>query len=185
MVNWDRIIKLTPREVTALKELAAAGPRGRTSRAVRRDLALDPGPLRHRTISKHGHRDLCDHGSWASCPGKLKVELSSSIGTSAQCSVKVFAEILGLAAHNDERHAGEVSLTRWASLLPGLRVGARADRGFAGRRGRRWPRRLSPLLSTGGLGRVRYGSPLKRTAGGVVPYAEQQPRLAGATVEQN
>jgi hypothetical protein len=51
------------------------------------------------------------------------VELSSSIGTSAHCSVKVFAEILGLAAHNDERHAGEVSLTRWASLLPGLRVG--------------------------------------------------------------
>jgi hypothetical protein len=39
MVNWDRMIKLTPREVTALKELAAAGPRGRTSRAVRRDLA--------------------------------------------------------------------------------------------------------------------------------------------------
>jgi hypothetical protein len=39
--------------------------------------------------------------------------------------------------------------------------------------------------STGGLGRVRYGSPLKCTAGGVVPYAEQQPRLAGATVEQN
>jgi hypothetical protein len=30
MVNWDRMIKLTPREVTALKKLAAAGPRGRT-----------------------------------------------------------------------------------------------------------------------------------------------------------
>src|SRR5262249_55017482 len=39
--------------------------------------------------------------------------------------------------------------------------------------------------STGGLGRVRYGRPSKCTAGGVVPYAEQQPRLAGATVEQN
>jgi hypothetical protein len=35
----DRMIKLTPGEVTALKELAAAGPRGRKSRAVRRDLA--------------------------------------------------------------------------------------------------------------------------------------------------
>ena len=33
--------------------------------------------------------------------------------------------------------------------------------------------------------RYAYGSPLKCTAGGVVPYAEQQPRLAGATVEQN
>ena len=33
------MIKLTPSEVTALKELAAAGPRGRKSRAVRRDLA--------------------------------------------------------------------------------------------------------------------------------------------------
>jgi hypothetical protein len=33
------MIKLIPREVMALKELAAAGPRGRTSRAVRRDLA--------------------------------------------------------------------------------------------------------------------------------------------------
>jgi len=32
-------IELTPSEVTALKELAAAGPRGRKSRAVRRDLA--------------------------------------------------------------------------------------------------------------------------------------------------
>ena len=31
--------KFTPREVMALKELAAAGPRGRKSRAVRRDLA--------------------------------------------------------------------------------------------------------------------------------------------------
>jgi hypothetical protein len=39
MINRDRMIKLTPGEVTALKELAAAGPRGRTSRAVRRDLA--------------------------------------------------------------------------------------------------------------------------------------------------
>src|SRR5262245_45935728 len=39
--------------------------------------------------------------------------------------------------------------------------------------------------SAGGLSRVRYGSPSKCTAGGVVPYAEQQPRLAGATVEQN
>ena len=28
----DRMIKLTPSEVTALKELAAAGPRGRKSR---------------------------------------------------------------------------------------------------------------------------------------------------------
>ena len=37
----NRMIKveLTPGEVTALKELAAAGPRGRKSRAVRRDLA--------------------------------------------------------------------------------------------------------------------------------------------------
>jgi len=35
----DRMIKLTPSEVTALKELAAAGPRGRKSRAVRSDLA--------------------------------------------------------------------------------------------------------------------------------------------------
>jgi hypothetical protein len=35
----DRMIKLTPGEVTALKELPAAGPRGRKSRAVRRDLA--------------------------------------------------------------------------------------------------------------------------------------------------
>jgi hypothetical protein len=34
-----RMIKLTPSEVTALKELVAAGPRGRKSRAVRRDLA--------------------------------------------------------------------------------------------------------------------------------------------------
>jgi hypothetical protein len=68
---------------------------------------------------------------------------------------------------------------------PACESAPRADRGFAGRRGRRSPRRSSPLLSTGGLGRVRYGSPLKRTAGGVVPYAEQQPRLAGATVEQN
>jgi hypothetical protein len=33
------LIKLTPSELTALKELAAAGPRGRKSRAVRRDLA--------------------------------------------------------------------------------------------------------------------------------------------------
>jgi hypothetical protein len=33
------MIKLTPSEVTALKELVAAGPRGRKSRAVRRDLA--------------------------------------------------------------------------------------------------------------------------------------------------
>jgi hypothetical protein len=33
------MIKLTPSEVTALKELAAAGPRGRKSRAVRSDLA--------------------------------------------------------------------------------------------------------------------------------------------------
>ena len=32
-------VELTPSEVTALKELAAAGPRGRKSRAVRRDLA--------------------------------------------------------------------------------------------------------------------------------------------------
>ena len=39
MINWDRTIKLTPGELTALKELAAAGPRGRKSRAVRRDLA--------------------------------------------------------------------------------------------------------------------------------------------------
>jgi len=39
MINWDRMIKLTPSEVNALKELSAAGPRGRTSRAVRRDLA--------------------------------------------------------------------------------------------------------------------------------------------------
>jgi hypothetical protein len=31
--------------------------------------------------------------------------------------------------------------------------------------------------STGGLGRVRNGSPSKCTAGAVVPYAEQQPRL--------
>ena len=31
--------KFTPREVMALKELAAARPRGRKSRAVRRDLA--------------------------------------------------------------------------------------------------------------------------------------------------
>ena len=39
------MIKLTPSEVTALKELAAAGPRGRKSRAVRRDLArLIRGP---------------------------------------------------------------------------------------------------------------------------------------------
>ena len=35
----DRMIKLTPSEVTALKQLAAAGPRGRKSRTVRRDLA--------------------------------------------------------------------------------------------------------------------------------------------------
>jgi hypothetical protein len=35
----DRMVKLTPSEVTALKELAAAGSRGRKSRAVRRDLA--------------------------------------------------------------------------------------------------------------------------------------------------
>jgi hypothetical protein len=37
----DHIIKieLTSSEVTALKELAAAGPRGRKSGAVRRDLA--------------------------------------------------------------------------------------------------------------------------------------------------
>ena len=33
------MIKLTSSEVTALKELAAAGPCGRKSRAVRRDLA--------------------------------------------------------------------------------------------------------------------------------------------------
>jgi hypothetical protein len=39
MINWDRMMELTPTEVMALKELAAAGPRGRTSRAVRRDLA--------------------------------------------------------------------------------------------------------------------------------------------------
>jgi hypothetical protein len=39
MINRDPVIKLIPNEVTALKELAAAGPRGRTSRAVRRDLA--------------------------------------------------------------------------------------------------------------------------------------------------
>jgi hypothetical protein len=39
MINWDHSINLTPNELTALKELAAAGPRGRTSRAVRRDLA--------------------------------------------------------------------------------------------------------------------------------------------------
>ena len=32
-------VELTPSELTALKELAAAGPRGRKSRAVRRDLA--------------------------------------------------------------------------------------------------------------------------------------------------
>ena len=32
-------VELTPSEVTALKELVAAGPRGRKSRAVRRDLA--------------------------------------------------------------------------------------------------------------------------------------------------
>jgi hypothetical protein len=32
-------VELTPSEVTALKELAAAGPRGRKSRAVRRDIA--------------------------------------------------------------------------------------------------------------------------------------------------
>jgi hypothetical protein len=32
-------VELTPGEVTALKELAAAGPRGRKSREVRRDLA--------------------------------------------------------------------------------------------------------------------------------------------------
>jgi|SRR5689334_10033295 hypothetical protein len=32
-------IELTPSEATALKELAAAGPRGRKSRAVRHDLA--------------------------------------------------------------------------------------------------------------------------------------------------
>ena len=32
-------VELTPGEVTALKELAAAGPRGRKSRTVRRDLA--------------------------------------------------------------------------------------------------------------------------------------------------
>ena len=39
MINWDRMLELTPRELAALKELAAAGPRGRKSRAVRRDLA--------------------------------------------------------------------------------------------------------------------------------------------------
>jgi hypothetical protein len=39
MINRDPVIKLIPSEVTALKELAAAGPRGRTGRAVRRDLA--------------------------------------------------------------------------------------------------------------------------------------------------
>jgi hypothetical protein len=39
MTNRDRMIKLTPPEVTALKELAAAGPRGRTSTTVRADLA--------------------------------------------------------------------------------------------------------------------------------------------------
>ena len=66
----DRMIKLTPSEVTALKELATAGPRGRKSRPR----ALDPGPLCHRTISKHGHRGLCDHGPWPSCPGELKGE---------------------------------------------------------------------------------------------------------------
>jgi len=39
MINWDHMIELRPIELTALKELAAAGPRGRKSRAVRRDLA--------------------------------------------------------------------------------------------------------------------------------------------------
>jgi len=39
MINSDHMIELTPIELTALKELAAAGPRGRKSRAVRRDLA--------------------------------------------------------------------------------------------------------------------------------------------------
>jgi len=34
----DRMIKLTPSEVTALKELAAAGPRGRKSRTCRDDV---------------------------------------------------------------------------------------------------------------------------------------------------
>jgi hypothetical protein len=33
------MINLTPSEATALKELAAAGPRGRKAKAVRRDLA--------------------------------------------------------------------------------------------------------------------------------------------------
>jgi len=33
------MIQLTPAEATALKELAVAGPRGRTSRAIRPDLA--------------------------------------------------------------------------------------------------------------------------------------------------
>ena len=39
MINWDRMINITPSEVKPLKELAAAGPHGRKSRAVRRDLA--------------------------------------------------------------------------------------------------------------------------------------------------
>ena len=39
MINWDQMIELTPIELTALKELAAAGPRGRKSKAARRDLA--------------------------------------------------------------------------------------------------------------------------------------------------
>ena len=37
--DGTHMIELRPIELTALKELAAAGPRGRKSRAVRRDLA--------------------------------------------------------------------------------------------------------------------------------------------------
>jgi hypothetical protein len=67
------MIKLTPSEVTALKELAAAGPRGRKSRAVRSDLAR---LIRaHYVTEQSASMDtVVYHGPWPSCPGELKGE---------------------------------------------------------------------------------------------------------------
>jgi hypothetical protein len=96
-------------------------------------------------------------------------------------------------------HGCEGDLTRAAASAPRLlngvpatQLGSRRPKNDAVlkeqsvlRVARRVVARCLALLSTGGLGRVRYGSPTKCTPGGLVPYAEQQPRLAGATVEQN
>ena len=77
-------VELTPSEVTALKELAAAGPRGRKSRAVRRDLArliqaryvteqLESMDTVVYAITDHGRRALIQSGVVFAIPQTLSL----------------------------------------------------------------------------------------------------------------